>query len=68
MSREDTSDTPEQIRISEIEALISEQLEEFREIKNGELCLPFFGMEITPTVVDDIFEDLRRKNKNVNVG
>ena len=63
MSQDDTIDSPEQKRISEIEGLISEQLEKFRKIKNNELCLPFFGMEITPTVVNDIFEDLLPKKE-----
>ena len=63
MSRDDTTDSPKHKRISEIEGLISEQLEKFREIKNGELCVPFFGKGITPTVVNDIFEDLLPKKE-----
>lgn len=63
MSQDDTTDStvsPEQ-RIDEIKSSISEQLEKFREIRNGELCLPFFGMTITPAVVNDVFEDLLTK-------
>ena len=63
MSQDETTDSPKHKRISEIEGLISEQLGKFQKIKNGELCLPFFGMGITPTVVNDIFEDLLPKKE-----
>ena len=61
MSKDDTIDSPEIKRISEIEDSISEQLERFQKIKDDELCLPFFGMRITRNVVNDIFEDLLTK-------
>lgn len=53
-------------KIDELENSITENLKEFQEIKNGELCLPFFDMDITRFVVNDIFDDLRTKGEEHN--
>ena len=69
MSQDDAKEvtnSSEQQRIVEIEDLISQQLKKFQEVKNGELCLPFFGVTITPTIVNDIFEDLLAKSEKGN--
>ena len=50
-------------KIAELEKSIAENLKQFQEIRNGELCLPFFGMDITPSVVNDIFDELRTKGE-----
>ena len=50
-------------KIDELEESIADNLKQLEEIKNGELCLPFFGMDIIPPVVDDVFDELRTKSK-----
>lgn len=50
-------------RIAELEKTIGQKLNRYQEIKEGCLCFPFLGVDITPSVVDDIFQDLRTKYK-----
>jgi hypothetical protein len=55
-----------QKRIVELGELIEQKLKSYQETSNGCLCFPFIGVEITRSVVDDIFQDLRTKYKECN--
>lgn len=50
-------------RIRDISDSIEAKLTQYRELKGGCVCYPFLDVEITRTVVDDIFDDLRTKYK-----
>jgi ATP-dependent protease ClpP protease subunit len=50
-------------QITELGKMIEQKLNRYQEIKEGCLCFPFLGVEITNSVVDDIFQDLRTKYK-----
>jgi hypothetical protein len=53
-------------RISELEKQIEQKLNRLQEIKGGLLCFPFLGVDITNSLVDDVFEDLRTKYNECN--
>lgn len=53
-------------RVIELEETIEQKLKRYQEIKKDYLCFPFLGVDITTTVVDDIFQDLRTKYKECN--
>lgn len=48
-------------QLSELEEKIDEGLSRLQEARQGCLCFPFLGVDIAPSVVDDIFDDLRTK-------
>lgn len=48
-------------QISELEKQIEQKLTRLQEINDKCLCFPFFGVQITGSVVDDVFDELRTK-------
>lgn len=48
--------------LSELEKLIQQAMEHLQKIR-GNPCFPFFGVNITTSMVEDIFEELRRNYK-----
>lgn len=53
-------------QISEIEKQIDLKLKRLQKNREGRLCFPFLGIEITRSVVDDIFDDLRKNYQECN--
>jgi len=51
-------------QIKEIENKIEQNLIHLQEIRESRLCFPFLGVEITKSIVDDVFDDLRNNYKN----
>ncbi len=48
-------------QIEKIGKEIEQSLTHLQEIREGRLCFPFLGVNITHSVVDDVFDDLRKK-------
>lgn len=53
-------------QISKLKNQISQKLKDLQEIHEGRLCFPFLDVEITRSVVDDIFDDLRKRYQKCN--
>jgi len=53
-------------QIDEIGNKIEQKLIRFQEIKEGCQCFPFINVEITRSIVDEVFEKLRTKYKECN--
>jgi hypothetical protein len=53
-------------RISELDKQIDQRLTRLQEIREGCLCFPFLGVDITGSIVDDVFEELRTKFRECN--
>lgn len=53
-------------QISRLKNQINQKLKDLQEIHEGRLCFPFLDVEITRSVVDDIFDDLRKKYQKCN--
>lgn len=53
-------------QISELEKQIGQKLKDLQQTREDRLCFPFLDVEITRSVVDDIFDDLRNKYQKCN--
>jgi len=56
--------SPAHSTTAELAEKIEKKLEEYRELKEGCACFPFIRVVITPSVVDDVFDDLRTKHSD----
>ena len=50
-------------KISELEKKIEQELQRFQNIRDGRFCFPFLGIDITSSIVKDIFDELRENYK-----
>mgnify|MGYP001119618849 CR=1 FL=1 len=53
-------------QVSNLKKQINQKLKDLQEIHENRLCFPFLDVEITRSVVDDIFDDLRKKYQKCN--
>lgn len=53
-------------QISDLDKQIDQKLKDLQRIRKARLFPLFSGVEITPSVVDDIFDDLRKNYKDCN--